>query len=98
MRGKGDFFAAAELALTDPDVDTLLVFTDGVPTGGRRWKLGLMAMLLEQECRFRGVSVDSVLVDASKRVSNAWREIATRTGGRSMELVLAHGSDGAGDG
>jgi len=92
VRGRGDLFAAAELALDDPDVDTLLVFTDGVPTGGRRWKLELMALLLQQECRFRGVSIDSVLVGASKRTVKAWDEIAGRTGGRSISLNL--GSEG----
>lgn len=98
VRGKGDFFAAAELALEDPDVDTLLVFTDGVPTGGRRFKLELMALLLDQECRFRGVSVDSVLVGASRRTSRAWREIAALTGGESMELEITRGPEGAGGG
>ena len=98
VRGKGDFFAAAELALEDPDVDTLLVFTDGVPTGGRRWKLELMALLLQQECRFRGVSVDSVLVGASRRTRAAWVEIAARTGGDSMELEVESGSNAAGAG
>ena len=98
VRGKGDFFAAAELALEDPDVDSLLVFTDGVPTGGRRWKLELLSALLEQECRFRGVSVDSVLVGASARTAQSWRELAARTGGHSMELEVTDGTEGASDG
>ena len=98
MRGKGDLFSAAELALKDPHVDTLLVFTDGVPTGGRRWKLELMAALLEQACRFRGVSVDSVLVGASARTARSWREIAQRTGGHSMELEVSVGPEGVGGG
>ena len=87
-RGKGDLFAAAMLALSDPEVDTLLIFTDGVPTGGRRWKLSLMGMLLQQECRFRGVSIDSVLVGASPRTAEAWEEISSRTGGRSVQVEL----------
>ena len=88
LRGKGDLFSAAELALTDPLVDTLLVFTDGVPTGGRRWRLNLMGQLLEQECRFRGVSIDSILVGASPRTVTAWEEISARTGGRSVQVSL----------
>ena len=98
VRGKGDLFAAAELALKDEEVDTLLIFTDGVPTGGRRWKLELMAGLLEQECRFRGVSVDSVLVGASARTARCWQEIAERTGGHSMQLKVHLGTEGAGGG
>ena len=97
VRGKGDLYAAAQLGLKDPDVDTLLVFTDGVPTGGRRWKLELMSTLLEQECRFRGVSVDSVLVGASARTARCWQEIAERTGGHSMELEVPNGTEGASD-
>ncbi|MCH2102889.1 MAG: hypothetical protein MK297_02630 [Planctomycetes bacterium] len=97
VTGKGDLFAAAELALEDPEVDTLLIFTDGVPTGGRRWKLELMAAILEQECRFRGVSVDSVLVGASTRTASRWRELAARTGGHSLELKVAVDPAGAGD-
>ncbi|MCH2106658.1 MAG: hypothetical protein MK291_08465 [Planctomycetes bacterium] len=98
VRGKGDLFAAAELALEDAEVDTLLIFTDGVPTGGRRWKLELMASLLEQECRFRGVSVDSVLVGASARTARCWQKIAERTGGHSMQLKVHLGTEGAGGG
>ena len=98
VTGKGDLFAAAELAFEDPEVDTLLIFTDGVPTGGRRWKLELMAAILEQECRFRGVSVDSVLVGASERTASRWRELAARTGGHSLELKVAVDPAGAGDG
>jgi len=98
VRGKGDLFAAAELALEDPDVDTLLVFTDGVATGGRRWKLELMALLLEQECRFRGVSLDSVLVDASARTVRCWQEISERTGGHSTELKITDGTERASGG
>jgi hypothetical protein len=88
VRGKGDLFAAAMLALNDPEVDTLVIFTDGVPTGGRRWKLSLMGLLLQQECRFRGVSIDSVLVGASARTVEAWEEISWRTGGRSVQVEL----------
>jgi len=33
-RGRGNFYDAALLALSDPEVDTLVVLTDGEPTGG----------------------------------------------------------------
>jgi hypothetical protein len=88
VRGRGDLFSAAMQALSDPEVDTLLIFTDGVPTGGRRWKLCLMASLLEQECRFRGVSIDSALVGASARTLAAWEELSSLTGGRSVQVKL----------
>ena len=88
VRGRGDLFSAAMQALNDPEVDTLLIFTDGVPTGGRRWKLCLMASLLEQECRFRGVSIDSALVGASARTVAAWEGLSSLTGGRSVQVKL----------
>ena len=88
VRGKGDLYSAAALALSDPELETLLIFTDGVPTGGRRWRLDLMALLLEQECRFRGVSIDSALVGASARTVAAWEELSSLTGGRSVQVML----------
>ena len=51
--GKGNFYDAALLALSDLQVDTIMVLTDGAPTGGHRWNLDLMFDLLVEKNRFR---------------------------------------------
>ena len=85
--GRGNFFDAARLALLDPEVDTLCVLTDGVPTGGQRWNMGLMIELLVEHDRFRRVAYDSVLVDAPKRRQHDWVTLGERTGGRSVVVA-----------
>lgn len=87
--GSGNVFDAALLALEDPDVDTLVVLTDGMPTGGRRWNLDLMVELLVERNRFRQVAFDSLLVEAPKAKQRAWAELAARTGGRSLAIDAA---------
>ena len=86
--GRGNFFDAAMLALEDPEVDTIVVLTDGVPTGGHRWNLELMVELLVERNRFRKVAFDSILVDAPKSKQRLWAELARRTGGRSTTAEL----------
>lgn len=88
VRGSGNVFDAVLLALGDPRVDRLVILTDGAPTGGRRWKLELMVPLLEQAARFRGVAIDSVVVDAAPRLRRPWADLAARTGGRSLAVDL----------
>jgi HEAT repeat protein len=85
--GRGNFFDAARLALLDPEVDTLCVLTDGIPTGGHRWNMGLMTELLVEHDRYRRVAYDSVLVDAPKRRLRDWTALAERTGGRSIAVA-----------
>ena len=86
LTGKGNVWDAALLALADPEVDTLLIVTDGAPTGGRRWNLGLLVDLLVRERRWTGVVIDSVLIDASARLERHWTELAARTGGTSVSV------------
>lgn len=86
--GKGNFYDAALLALQDPEVDTIVVLTDGVPTGGHRWKLELMMPLLVHETRFRRVAFDSIVVDAPPRVRRHWSWLAAQTGGRSIAIEM----------
>lgn len=86
LNGKGNVWDAALVALADPRVDTLLVVTDGAPTGGHRWNLALLTDLLVRERRWSGVVVDSVLIDASARLQRRWRELAARTGGTSVAV------------
>ena len=86
--GKGNFLDAALLALEDPRVDTLMVLTDGAPTGGIRWNLELLVPLLAEKGRYRMVAVDSLLVDASWKLKEFWADLAKRTGGRSIAVEL----------
>ena len=81
LTGRGNFWDAALLAMADPRVDSLVVVTDGAPTGGAHWNLGLMFELLVWESRWRPVAVDAVLVDASERLRKHWANLAQRTGG-----------------
>lgn len=95
--GRGNFFDAARLAMLDPEVDTLCVLTDGVPTGGKRWNMELMVELLAEHGRFRRVAIDSVLVDAPRRQRQAWTRLAELTGGRSIAVDTAPAADPGGD-
>ena len=88
MRGSGNVFDAALWALQDPRVDTLLVFTDGAPTGGRHWNLELMVPLLEQAARWRHVAFDAVLVDTPPGLARRWEELSRRTGGLARRVDL----------
>lgn len=86
--GTGDFFQAALLALEDPQVDTVVVLTDGAPTGGRRWKLELLVPALVEANRYRGVAFDSIVVDAPPRLVEHWRTLARETAGRCVAVEL----------
>jgi HEAT repeat protein len=86
--GVGDFWGALEVALADPDADTLVVLTDGAPSGGRRWNLGLMKRLFAERNRFRRIEVDAVLADASGRLQRDWDELCGSSGGRTVEYSL----------
>lgn len=88
IRGKGNFWDALLGALTDPRADSVMVLTDGAPTGGRRWNLELMRILLEEENRYRNVVLDAVLFDASKGLQRLWRELCASTGGRCQVAEL----------
>lgn len=86
--GRGNFYDAARLAMEDPEVDTLVVLTDGAPTGGRRWNMDLMTELLEEWNRFRFVTVDAILIRPSPRVVAGWRELTRRMNGRCLSVDL----------
>lgn len=86
--GPGSFFEAARLALADERVDAIVVLTDGAPTGGEHWDLGLLFDLLVYENRFRRVAFDSVLVDAPPRTQKRWAAFAERSHGRSIAVRM----------
>lgn len=87
-RGHGDYWGALLLALADPEVDTVIFFGDGRPSGGARWNLELMRVLLEHENRYRAVVVDAVLVDLSRRIERLWDALTADTGGTYVEVSL----------
>jgi len=84
--GSGNFWDAAMLALEDPEVDTLLVLFDGAPTGGHRHRLELITPLFLERNLGRGVTLDCVLVDASKKLQRLWGELSAATGGRTVSV------------
>jgi hypothetical protein len=86
--GKGNFWDAAMLALEDPKVDTILVLTDGAPTGGHRWNVELMHERYVERNRFRHVALDAVIVDAKKGMQERWRKFCEDTGGRMLAVEL----------
>jgi hypothetical protein len=87
-KGRGNFYDAALLALSDPDVDTITALTDGVPTGGFHSDMDLIVPLFCERNRFRKVVVDSILVDARLGTARRWYELSRRTGGRCTEVEL----------
>lgn len=86
--GKGDFLSAALLALSDPRVDTIMVLTDGSPTGGEHWNMELLVPWLVEKNRVRQVAIDSLLVDTKGRLARFWEELGKATGGRSVRIDL----------
>ena len=86
QRGPGNVFDAILAALADPEVDTLVILTDGKPTGGHRFHLELMVDLLLERNRYRQVAFDSILVETPKPFRRTWSDLAERTGGRSIAV------------
>jgi len=86
--GRGNFYGALRFALADPVVDTVIVLTDGAPTGGRHWNLDLMFDEILALNRYHTVRIDSILVDASSNLALRWKELAQATLGRSVTVEL----------
>ena len=86
MRGSGDLHEALTFALDEPDVDRVILLTDGAPSGGERWDVPLMTALLQERLRFRPALIDVVLVDSSPRLERLWGAFASSTGGRCLSL------------
>ncbi len=87
-RGKGDFWGAFEFALNDAEIDTVIVLTDGAPSGGQRWSMELMESLFVERTRLRGVVLEAVLAGASRRLVGHWRTMCGSSGGRVVEFRL----------
>ncbi|MBI1380757.1 MAG: VWA domain-containing protein [Planctomycetaceae bacterium] len=85
LSGKGNLWDALELALEDPGVDTLVLFTDGAPTGGPHWNLHLISALIAERNRYAGLVIDVVLTENGDN-KRLWRGIAESTGGLYTEV------------
>jgi len=88
VSGSGNIFDAVQLALCDPELDTLVLLTDGAPTGGRRHRLELILPWLLRQNESRGVHFDVVLVGASHRLEGLWRRLTDGSAGELVTLDL----------
>lgn len=86
--GQGNVWDALVLALADPEVDTILLFSDGAPSGGKRWNVSLIGESFAERNRLRHVALDHVLVGAPRGLSGAWKRISEASGGRLLELEM----------
>ena len=86
MKGVGDLWGALELVLADPEVDTVVVLTDGAPSGGDRWNVELMGQLLGDELRLRHVDLQMVLFGPTKGLKRRWKAVVEGLGG-SVVLI-----------
>ena len=84
--GTGNFWDAAMLAMEDGETDSIIVLTDGAPSGGRRWNLLLMKELFREHNRFRRLALDAVIADRSGFLVEQWAEMCAASGGRMIQI------------
>jgi len=86
--GRTNIYDSLEIALGDPDADTIVLLTDGAPTEGRRrTRLAILAGL-RQLNRYRLARIHAVEVGAqntSPRWKGFMKEIADATGGSYLQ-------------
>ena len=88
FEGTGNAWDALVLAQDLPEVDTIVLLTDGAPTGGTRHRLETIAALYSERNLGRQVVLDCILVDAPKRLRRIWAELSRTTGGRMHAISL----------
>ncbi len=86
QRGRGDLWRALVPALRDPSIDTVVILSDGAPSGGDRWNLSLWRWLLQDENRLRGTVVHIVMFDGSSFLKKAWKDVVGDWGG-AQQLI-----------
>ena len=86
LNGVGDLWTAIESVLADPEVDTIVVLSDGAPSGGDRWNVELMGALLGEELRLRHVDLQMVLFGPTKGLKRRWQKVVEELGG-SIALI-----------
>ena len=86
--GRTNIFDSLELALRDPEVDTIVLVTDGAPTEGRRRSRTDILAGIRELNRYRLARIHAIEIGA-KNTSPRWRgfmkEIADATGGHHLE-------------
>jgi len=82
--GRTNLYDSIEIALSDPDADTIVVLTDGAPTEGKRRTRAAILAGIRQLDRFRLARIHAIEVGA-QNTSSRWKgfmkEIADATGG-----------------
>lgn len=86
QRGRGDLWTALVPVLRDPSIDTVVILSDGAPSGGDRWNLSLWRWLLQDENRLRGTVIHIVMFDASGFLKKAWKDVVGDWGG-AQQLI-----------
>ena len=86
LKGVGDLWGALESVLVDPEVDTVVILTDGAPSGGDRWNIELMGRLLGDEKRLRHMDLQMVLFGSSKGLKRRWIEVLDGLGGSVLSI------------
>ncbi|MDF1800312.1 MAG: hypothetical protein P1V81_14130 [Planctomycetota bacterium] len=86
--GAGNVYDAIQLVLEDPMVDTIVVLSDGAPSGGTRWNLNLMIPALLEQNRYRQVAFDSLLVGAPGGLVRHWEALSEGSGGECISTEL----------
>ena len=80
--GTGAAWEALLLAMDVEGVDTIVLLSDGAPSGGVRYRLELITALLEERNLGRQIFLDCILVDASRKLRRLWGRLCLATGGR----------------
>jgi len=86
-QGKGNVWDAFSFAFELDGIDTILVLTDGAPSGGTRWNLELMGELFAERNRFRRIALDAILFDAGG-IERYWKRMCEASGGRMLGVDL----------
>ena len=75
--GRTALYDGIELALRDPEVDTVVVLTDGAPSAGAWFTKTDLLQAVEDRLRFHPCRIDVVGI-GSERVSSRWRDVLER--------------------
>lgn len=84
--GETNTYGALELALADPNVDTIVLLSDGHPTRGRRVEPSDILEAVARINRFRGTVIHTVQIGEKQPFM---RQLSQGNGGRYREISLA---------
>jgi HEAT repeat protein len=81
LRGQGNVWSAIELALEDEEVDTIVILSDGAPSGGEHWNMELLVDLLLERNRFQHIAFSSILTEPAGNLVPHWQRLADESRG-----------------